>query len=125
MKITEADVSKDIVKYAEANPDMQLWRNNVGAVKKGLRWIVFGLCKGSSDRIGYTKVKITPGMVGKTIAVFTAVEIKRPGGITTDLQEEFVADIEASGGIGMIADSVEVVVKRVKGYLLKMKRRVK
>lgn len=33
----------------------------------------------SSDDIGYTKVKITPEMVGQTLAVFTSIEYKKPG----------------------------------------------
>lgn len=33
----------------------------------------------SSDDIGYTMVKITPEMVGHTLAVFTSIEYKKPG----------------------------------------------
>lgn len=30
----------------------------------------------SSDLIGFTKILITPDMVGKTVAIFTAIEVK-------------------------------------------------
>ena len=35
-----------------------------------------GLCRGSSDTIGWHTVTITPEMVGTKIAVFTAIEFK-------------------------------------------------
>jgi hypothetical protein len=125
MKISESAVQKSIQQYADANPKIRLWRNNTGAYKIGSRFVRFGLCKGSSDLIGYTEVKITPGMVGKTVAVFMAVEVKKPGGVSTDLQDDFVDTVASSGGVGMIADSVDVVVARITGYLSKMKRKVK
>ena len=35
-----------------------------------------GLTKGSSDLIGWTSIEITPDMVGKKVAIFTAIEAK-------------------------------------------------
>ena len=35
-----------------------------------------GMGVGSSDLIGVTRITVTPEMVGKTVAVFTAVEVK-------------------------------------------------
>jgi hypothetical protein len=55
----------------------RVFRNNVGEYKVGDRYIRYGLCPGSSDIIGWTPVKITPEMVGTTLPVFTAVEVKK------------------------------------------------
>lgn len=66
----------------------RLLRNNVGAcMTDDGRMIRFGLGNTSkrindftksSDLIGITKVTITPEMVGKTVGVFTAIEVKPP-----------------------------------------------
>lgn len=72
------------------------WRNNSGAVKVGRRFIRFGF-PGSSDIIG-----ILPG--GR----FLAVECKREkGGVLSDLQKDFLSNIEKNGGIAIVAHSVD------------------
>ncbi len=42
---------------------------------------------------------------------FVAIEVKAPGRLdgATPLQEKFIRDVVAAGGIGMVADDVEVV----------------
>ena len=59
-----------------------------------------GLCKGSADLIGWTTVEITPEMVGRKIAVFTALEAKTAGVRLTKEQRNFIARLNESGGIG-------------------------
>lgn len=60
-----------------------------------------GLCNGSSDLIGWTPVVVTPEMVGKTVAVFTAVEVKlHPRSKREPEQEAFIAAVNRFGGIG-------------------------
>lgn len=66
-----------------------LWRNNVGClIDKNGRPVRYGLNNiskkandeyKSSDLIGIKKVTITQDMVGKTIGVFMAREVKRQG----------------------------------------------
>ena len=65
-----------------------------------------GLCEGSSDCIGWTPVVITQQMVGTTIAVFTAVEVKDEGAATRG-QVNFISQVKASGGFAGIARSAE------------------
>ncbi len=65
---------------------------------------------GGSDLIGWTPVKITPDMVGKKIAVFTAIEVKTPTGRATDDQINFLHRLAQDGGIGGIARSPEEAV---------------
>ncbi len=85
-----------------------MFRNNVGAFKdKTGRFIRFGLVKGSSDLIGWTRVEITPDMVGQTVAIFTAIECKTKTGKATPAQLYFVERVRLDGGYAGIARSVE------------------
>jgi hypothetical protein len=107
-KHEESNLSKQIVKRA-LQLGCKLWRNQVGTyLLKDGRYITSGLCVGSSDYIGYTVRTITPDMVGKRIAVFTAIEAKRPGArnTATDRQVEFVERVNSDGGIAQIVDSL-------------------
>ena len=95
-----------------------LFRNNVGARldKKG-RLIRFGLVKGSSDLIGWTPVKVTQNMVGKTVAVFTAIEVKTKRGKATDSQLYYIGRVQADGGYAGVARNVEDALKVIgRGY---------
>lgn len=73
-----------------------LMRNNNGVLKdrKG-NYVSYGLGVGTSDLIGWTIVN------GK--AVFTAVEVKRPGAKLTASQNAFLATVQSSGGIACLA----------------------
>ncbi len=67
-----------------------------------------GLCKGSSDLIGWTKVKITEEMIGKQYAIFTAIEVKYGKTKNTPEQENFIKIIKSHGGIaGFVRDFEE------------------
>lgn len=101
----------------------QLMRNNSGAFKDETgRWLFFGLGNiskkhsdsiKSSDLIGFKKIVVTSDMVGKTIAVFTAVEVKRPDWKPSAAckreraQRAFVTWINSNGGIAGIVNSIE------------------
>lgn len=75
-------------------------------VRHGSR-IQYGLCVGSSDTIGWRPVTITPDMVGETVAVFTAVEIKTSTGRATPEQVNFIEAVRKAGGIAGVARSVD------------------
>lgn len=93
-----------------ANHGARLFRNNTGAIKDADgRLVRFGLCKGSSDLIGFKSVTITPEMVGRKVAIFTAVEVKTPAGKPTPEQLNFVTRVKEQGGLAGIARSVEDV----------------
>ena len=66
-----------------------------------------GLCEGSSDLIGWTPVEITPEMVGKTLAVFTAVEVKSATGRASGPQKNFIDQVQKAGGAAGVARSGE------------------
>lgn len=89
----------------------KLWRNTVGMTQnKHGQWITYGLAKNSSDLVGYVQKTITAEMVGTKVAVFLAVELKKPGRDTTQKdrrrrQKAWLADIVAAGGIAEIVRS--------------------
>ena len=93
----------------------RLFRNNVGLFKTiDGRTIKTGLHNGSSDLIGWTQVKITPDMVGKTVAIFTAIECKKEGFVmpknpneTLKGQINFIEQVKKSGGYAGFARSDE------------------
>lgn len=96
-----------------------LFRNNVGTawigdtskLKDGSVLIrnprVFhaGLCEGSSDLIGWRSLTITPDMVGQTVAVFAALEVKSKTGRATAGQKNFCARVKEAGGFAGIVKS--------------------
>jgi hypothetical protein len=87
------------------NGSTRLFRNNVGVAKFPDGTVVkYGLCTGSSDLIGWKTVTITPEMVGKRIAIFTAIEVKA-GTRASKEQLNFIQQVQASGGIAAIARS--------------------
>lgn len=94
-----------------------IFRNQVGKYKLADgRWLSSGLCVGSSDLIGLTPLTVTEDMVGKTVAVFTAVEIKTDRGRLEDSQSNFLAAIIAVGGIGVVAKSPDDAVSAVSKF---------
>ena len=69
------------------------------------RRIAFGLHPGSSDLIGWRAVTVTPEMVGREVAVFSALEIKADGGRhpVSEEQRKFLAAVIAAGGYAGVA----------------------
>lgn len=103
--MNEADILKQC-KLAATKCGARLFRNNTGvAVYPSGRRVKYGLCTGSSDLIGWTPRIIQPGDVGRRVAVFTAIETKRPGERPTDAQRNFVKQVVEAGGIAKVATS--------------------
>jgi len=108
------------------SPETKLFRNNVGMAYIGkskkfqngdvlitnARIFHGGLCKGSSDLIGWTTKTVTPEMVGNKIAIFTAVEVKKTekSNIRPE-QTRFINAVKNDGGFAGIAWSDETAKK--------------
>ena len=120
--MAEKSVQNEIMSKLCRGP-VRLFRNNVGLGFQGtidqvlegswvflkpFRRIKFGLFNGSSDLIGWKSIKITPDMVGSKVAVFTAIEVKKPGKkVKSDSpQENFLEQVDKSGGISIVARSL-------------------
>ena len=126
---SEKQIHHDI--HTGLTVDTLLYRNNVrlvftGDVKQHVgvsvnifnaRPIKFGLCPGSSDLIGWTTIEITPEMVGRSVAVFTAVEVKSATGRASKKQKNFIKRIHDCGGIAGIARSLDDAESIVNRYI--------
>lgn len=97
-----------------------LWAGRVVAKDHGrivlddARPVRAGLCTGSSDIIGWKPVTITSDMVGSTIAVFVAAEVKTETGKPTKEQDNFIAAVLRDGGIAGIVRSPEDAERLIK-----------
>lgn len=75
-----------------------------------------GLCRGSSDLIGWTTITIGPEMVGQKIAVFTAIEVKSETGRVSKDQLNFIATVKEAGGLSGVVKSADEAVERLREY---------
>lgn len=108
----------------------RIFRNNVGTGFQGkphfgrdgsltlqmYRVVKYGLVEGSSDLIGWTERVITPDMVGKKVAIFTALEGKTAEGAATPEQKNFIVRVNEAGGLAGVfrsADEAEAIVTRM------------
>ena len=114
----ELNIQKTIQLHAPSN--VRLLRNNTGRAWQGipfshdgrqclkeLRPINFGLVVGSSDLIGWTTIEVTQEMVGRKLAIFTAVEVKTEKGRPTKAQLNFIEQVNNAGGIAGVCKSVQ------------------
>ena len=113
--MNEKTLLRHILGHFGSMPGIRLFRNNVGvATFPGGEKVVYGLCPGSSDLIGWKRVTITPDMVGEQLAQFVAIEVKGPGGKTSTKQINFLAQVEKAGGIPILAiEDMEAVDARL------------
>ena len=106
--MNEAALTRHI-QVALTGKHSRMWRNNCGVLidSRGQR-VTYGLCPGSSDLIGLRALTITPEMVGETVAVFVAVEVKRPDfrGKVPEHQQQFITTVRELGGRAGFATSV-------------------
>lgn len=130
------DEVDQLVQLEAAKHNILLMRNNSGALKDAdgrvVRYGLGNISKEhnekfkSSDRITIVPIVITPEMVGKTIGVFGAVEMKKEGwkytGKDRELgQKNFLDYINARGGIAFFCDSVETFKKAIDTFKERMK----
>lgn len=81
--------------------------------------------EGTSDLNGWTTVEVTPEMVGKRVAIYTAIETKAStGGRKRAGQVNFYDQVDAAGGIAGFANSEEsaraIIETWIKRYGAKM-----
>lgn len=96
------------------NPCGMAWAGNTLRIERNIitlgnpHQIRYGLASpGGSDLIGFTAIEITPDMVGRKVAVFTAQEVKRPGEPVPEHQRNFIGFVQESGGIAGVVRSPE------------------
>lgn len=121
--MSEASVQQR-VRLAGSKKGMRLWRNNVGAYKDEYgNFIRYGLANESkemnkkiksSDLIGITPHVMRDCDVGKTVGIFTAIEVKGgdwkyKGNDHEKAQAFFIKVVASLGGIGGFANSEGII----------------
>lgn len=106
-------------------PGVTAWRNNTGAVTVPAeggtkrRFVRFGE-PGMSDIIGWKTWRPQRDGVGHILvlpllAIFLALEVKRPGASATPTQVAFIESVRAAGGIAAVVTSVDEALTAVRG----------
>lgn len=96
--------SNDVVKVPRQMPVVMGPRD---VLLRNARPFDTGLPPGFTDLFGMVSVTITPEMVGQTVAIFTAPEVKDEKGKPSPLQENFMAAVNNAGGRAGVVRSVE------------------
>lgn len=99
---SEAEIQRKIMLEA-SKQGMIVFRNETGFCQ--CNSVRYGLCKGSSDIIGWKPVEITEEMIGTTAAIFTALEVKTQKGRPTKEQINFIQAVTRDGGYAGIVRS--------------------
>lgn len=105
--VSEADVQRAIRQLLRVHP-LVAWhgRVNRGAVTDSSgHYVQFNDIKGCSDLIGQLRT-----------GHFLAIECKAPGRVPTEAQEEFLDAVACNGGLAFVADSVDVVERRLREW---------
>lgn len=120
MATDEQNIMRRIMLAVGAFKNVRIFRNNTGTgwvgervaqyKEKGEAYLVLknprplktGLCLGSSDLIGFVTVTISPEMIGRKVAIFTALEVKTKTGRATTEQRDFISMVQAFGGLAGI-----------------------
>jgi len=101
--LREADIQAAIVKAARRCPAVgHVFRVNSGTFKSFAGSIVQGAPKGTPDIVGFLKD-------GR----FLAVEVKVPGEYPTPEQRAFLDALNACGGVGFVATSVDTFLRAI------------
>jgi hypothetical protein len=79
---------------------------------------------GTSDLLGFTAVKITPAMVGRTLPVFTGFEVKEGTDQLRPDQNHFIAMVLRAGGIAGMTRSPEDALAIYEKFLLQFREKV-
>jgi hypothetical protein len=118
--MSETDILQAIRLHIGNRADTRIFRNNTGTGWTGSsvvrnrdgsltirdpRPLHAGLCVGSSDLIGWQSVVVTPDMVGTSVAVFVAIEVKTERTKPTRDQVRFIDCVSGHGGFAGIARS--------------------
>lgn len=151
--MSEVNVMRRIMKRLSSE-GARVFRNNVGQAWTGLAKVIRksgtyyceegdvivkharrfhgGLEVKSSDIIGWTPVEITENMVGKTVAVFTGIEVKSDekkasAAVTSKQahekgQQNFCAAIRLSGGFSGFAGSEDQALDIIRSQRSELER---
>lgn len=102
----EGAINKAIIQAARLR-GATLYRNRRGMLplpNGGM--LPFGLGPaGYPDNVGYLPITITPGMVGRKVAIFCAIEAKTDTGVLAEHQARVIEELRDAGAIAGVATS--------------------
>jgi len=95
--------------FQPKNITTRLFRNNSGiAYNVNGAPVKFGIPeKGGADLLGWRSIEITPDMVGQTVAVFCAYELKTVKDTLKKDQKNFLNCVSQAGGEAVVVREVE------------------
>ena len=123
---SESEIQQEI-RLESPKLGVTLLRNNQGGFKDETgRLVRFGLGNESpnqfflsSDLIGFTEIVIGPDMIGKRVAVFTSIEVKKEKDTTKkerkQKQQNWIEFVKDRGGIAAFCNSVDELRKIILG----------
>lgn len=103
----ERKLQNDVINATNRRKDVRLFKNDVGQCRESNIGLRYGLIPGSSDLIGWTKKIVTQDMVGKPVAIFTAVELKVKKRKPTIKQIIFIENVRKFGGIAVVVRDIK------------------
>lgn len=98
LKLKETNIQNLSLIAASSDPDVMLWRNQVGTFYTRTGQPVKIGSIGAADSLGVVRVLITPEMVGKYIGVAIAPEFKQLKGRQSEGQKLWQQNFERRGG---------------------------
>jgi hypothetical protein len=118
-KQAESKVNDAIIKAGRYFGSV-LFRNRRGMVRlPNGGMFPYGLGhNGYPDNVGYTPVRITADMVGRQVAVFTAIEAKTATGTVASHQQACIDELKAHGciaGVAVCGEDVRGIIKEWEG----------
>jgi len=120
--MSEQNIQAEVMMQDAAEGNL-VFRNNTGALKDSTgRLVRYGLCVGSSDIIEVVPIVITQEMVGKTVGVFCAEEVKTKHGKVTQMQTNFMEAVRKKGGIAGVVRCPEDAVKLRSDFIESLNR---
>ena len=113
----ESNIQK-LIQLAASENEILTFRNNIGSyiTPEGYR-VNYGVGgKGGSDLIGITPMTVTADMVGRTIGVFTAIEVKTHTGRVTPSQANFIQVVRNNSAIAGVCRSTDDLLSLILTY---------
>lgn len=95
--MSETQLVSSILDALAAEPGVVAWRNNNGTIKRGKRYVRFGLAKGAADIVAV----VGPG--GR----FLALECKTATGRPSQDQIDWALEVRFAGGLFFVVRSVQ------------------
>ena len=114
MSQREADIKKVILKWLNLNGILSFPVRTTGTPNPRGKGFIPLQVKGISDILGIIP---PPKRFSQFGGIPLAVEVKRPGGKLTIHQKVFLDDWNKAGGLGFVANSLDIVIKTLNPYL--------